>query len=94
MGNQRFRASLDVMRDYAGIAPFRRGLDAFDFDKLNEQIADEFVSALATQVQEDIAAGKPNLRTRFDELRGIFCRSNSIVPRETRPSCGHGGSAS
>ncbi len=76
------RASLYVMRDYAGIAPFRRGLDAFDFDKLNEQIADEFVSSLAKQVREDIAAGKPDLRTRFDELRGIFCRSNSIVPRD------------
>jgi hypothetical protein len=76
------RASLYVMRDYAGIAPFRRGLDAFDFDKLNEQIADEFVSSLAEQVQEDIAAGKLDLRARFEELRGIFCRSNSIVPRD------------
>ena len=74
------RASLYVMQDYAGTAPFKRGLDAFDFAKLNEQIADEFVSALAKQVQEEIAAGKPDLRTRFEELRGIFCRSNSIVP--------------
>src|SRR5271165_4173558 len=76
------RASVYVMRDYAGIASFRRGLGEFDFGKLNEQIADEFVSALAKHVQEDIAAGKPDLRTRFDELRGMFCRSNSIVPRD------------
>jgi hypothetical protein len=74
------RASVYVMQDYAGTAPFKRGLDAFDFEKLNEQIADEFVSVLAKQVQEEIAAGKPDLRTRFEELRGIFCRINSVVP--------------
>ena len=74
------RASLYVMQDYAGTAPFKRGVEAFDSTKLNEQIADEFVSCLAKQVQEDIAAGKPDMRTRFEELRGIFCRSNSIVP--------------
>lgn len=74
------RASVYVMQDYAGTAPFKRGLDAFDFEKLNKQIADEFVSVLAKQVQEDVAAGKPDLRMRFEELRGIFCRINSIVP--------------
>src|ERR1017187_10173227 len=73
-------ASVYVMQDYAGTAPFRRGLDAFDFEKLNKQIADEFVSVLAKQVQEDVAAGKPDLRTRFEELRGLFCRINSVVP--------------
>ncbi len=72
------------MQDYAGTAPFKRGLDAFDFDKLNEQIANEFVSGLAKQVQEDIAAGKRDLRTRFDELRGIFCRIDSKVPRDAK----------
>ena len=44
--------------------------------KLNEQIATEFVSSLAKQVKEERAAGKPDLRSRFEELRGIFCRSD------------------
>jgi hypothetical protein len=74
------RASLYVMQDYAGTAPFKRGLDAFDFEKLNEQIADEFVSSLAKQVNAEISEGKPDLRSRFEELRGIFCRSDSKVP--------------
>ena len=39
--------------------------------------------AWRSRCEEEIAAGKPDLRTRFDELRGIFCRSNSIVPRDT-----------
>jgi hypothetical protein len=76
------RASLYVMRDYARTASFRRGVKAFDFTKLNEQIADEFVASLANQVREEIAAGKPDMRTRFDELRGIFCRNDSKVPRD------------
>lgn len=33
------RASLYVMRDYAGVAPFEQALEAFDFEKLNDQIA-------------------------------------------------------
>ena len=77
------RASLYVMKDYAGAAPFERGLEAFDFGKLNAQVADRFVSALGKQVQEEIAAGdpvRPDLRTRFEELRGIFSRSNSAPP--------------
>jgi len=76
------RASLYVMQDYAGTNPFKRGLNAFDFKKLNKQIADEFVSSLAQQVQEEIAAGKEDMHTRFEELRGMFCRSNSVVPRD------------
>ena len=57
-------------------------MNAFDFEKLNKQIADEFVSALAKQVEEEKAAGKPDMRARFEELRGIFCRINSVVPPE------------
>jgi len=75
------RASLYVMQDYAGTSPFKRGVDAFDFEKLNEQIADEFVSSLAKQVQEEIAEGKTDLRSRFEQLRGVFCRSDSKVPQ-------------
>jgi len=79
------RASLYVMQDYAGTASFERGVDAFDSTKLNEQIADEFVSSLAKQVQEEVTAGKPDMRTRFEELRGIFSRSDAKTTRdETR----------
>lgn len=79
------RASLYVMQDYAGTASFERGVDAFDSTKLNEQIADEFVSSLAKQVQEEVTAGKPDMRARFEELRGIFSRSDAKATRdETR----------
>ena len=27
-----------------------------------------------------MAAGKPDMRTRFEELRGIFCRSDASPP--------------
>lgn len=79
------RASVYVMQDYAGTASFERGVDAFDSTKLNEQIADEFVSSLAKQVREEVTAGKPDMRTRFEELRGIFSRSDAKATRdETR----------
>jgi len=76
------RASLYVMQDYAGTSSFEWAVGAFDFKKVNKQIADEFVSTLAKQVGEEIAAGKPDMRSRFEELRGIFCRSDSKVPRD------------
>ncbi len=75
-------ASLYVMQDYAKTASFKRGIDAFDFKKLNEQIADEFVSSLAKQVQEEVAAEKRDMRTRFEELRRLFCRSDASPPRD------------
>ncbi len=76
------RASIYVMQNQAGTASFKRGVKAFDFKQLNKQIADEFVASLAKQVREEIAAGKPDMRTRFEELRGIFCRNDSKVPRD------------
>ncbi len=76
------RASLYVMQDYARTASFERGVNAFDFTRVNQQIADEFVSSLTKQVREEIAAGKPDMRSRFEELRGIFCRSDSKVSRD------------
>jgi Helicase conserved C-terminal domain len=81
-GIHKSRASLYVMRDYAGTNSFKRGVNAFEFDKLNEQIADGFVASLEKQVQEEIDAGKPDLRTRFEELRRIFCRNDSKVSSE------------
>jgi hypothetical protein len=76
------RASLYVMQDYARTASFEKALEAFDSTKLNQQIADEFVSALGKQVQGEVAAGKPDMRTRFEELRGIFCRSDAKTTRD------------
>ena len=72
--------SLYVMRDYAGVASFKREVDAFDFEQLNEQIATEFIASLAKSIEEDRAAGKPDLRSRFEELRKIFCRIDSRLP--------------
>jgi hypothetical protein len=73
-------ASLYVMQDYASAASFKRGVDAFDFAQVNEQIAEEFVSSLANRVKEDQALGKPDLRSRFEDLRKIFCRIDSRPP--------------
>ena len=76
------RASLYVMQDYARTESFERGIEAFDPSKLNKQIASEFVATLVNQVQEEIASGKQDMRTRFEELRGIFCRSDSKTTRD------------
>lgn len=76
------RASLYVMRDYAGTHPFERAVQEFDFSKLNEQIAEEFVSALTRQAKDEVAAGKPDMRTRFEGLREKFCRSDAHVTRD------------
>ena len=73
-------ASLYVMQDYAKTTSFKRGVDAFDFTKVNEQIATEFVSSLAKRVKEEQAAGRPDMLSRFEELRGIFCRSDARHP--------------
>src|SRR5690606_31061075 len=76
------RASLYVMQDYARTSSFERGIEAFDVTSLNEQIAREFVSTLAKHVQDERAAGKPDLRSRFEELRRIFCRSDAHTTKE------------
>jgi hypothetical protein len=47
---------------------------------VNDQIAGEFQASLNSRVSEDQAAGKPDLRSRFDELRKIFCRIDSRPP--------------
>ena len=73
-------ASLYVMQDYASAASFKRSVDAFDLAQVNEQISQEFVSTLAKRIEEDQAAGKPDLRSRFEELRKIFCRIDARPP--------------
>ena len=74
------RSSLYVMQDYASTSSFEWRVGHFDSTKVNEQIAEAFVASLAKQVLADKKAGSPDLRTRFDELRGIFCRSDSKGP--------------
>ena len=69
------RASLYVMQDYAGTASFKRGVNAFDFDKLNEQIADEFVSSPG-----EAGTGRNRRRETgyADALRGV---ARHILPQ-------------
>jgi hypothetical protein len=81
-GIRKSRASLYVMKDYAGTNSFKREVNAFDSKKLNKQIADGFVASLEKQVREEIAAGKPDMRSRFEELCGIFCRNDSKLPQD------------
>ena len=45
-GIRKSRASLYVLKDYARTNSFKRWVSAFDSEKLNKQIADEFVASL------------------------------------------------
>lgn len=73
-------SSLYVMQDYAGTASFKRAVDGFDTDRINETIASAFIASLAKMIEKDQAANIPDLHCRFEELRGIFCRVDSRVP--------------
>ena len=74
------RDSLYVMQDYASTKSFEWHVAHFDSGKLNQQIADDFVTSLAKQMQADQEAGRPDLQMRFEDLRTIFSRSDSRVP--------------
>jgi superfamily II DNA or RNA helicase len=76
------RASLYVMQDYAKTSSFEPRVKAFDFTRVNRQIADEFVSSLAKQVREEVAAGKLDMHSRFEELRSLFCRTDAKATRD------------
>lgn len=73
-------SSIHVMKDYAGTESFERELENFDHGRLNEQLAAAFVTKLQARVTEEKLAGQPDLRSRFDELRGLFARSNASTP--------------
>ena len=73
-------SALYVMQDYASTASFKRSVDAFDLKKVNRQIATEFVASLHKRVEDEKATGNPDLRSRFEELRGIFSRSDARIP--------------
>jgi len=76
-------ASLYVMRDYATKTDsFERAVDAFDSTQLNEQLAAAFVSGLAKQVADEQTAGQPDMRSRFEELRVIFCRRDAKLDQD------------
>lgn len=70
-------ASLYVMQDYASTDSFKWWVENFDKSLVNEQLAAGFVSALQQCVAQDEADGRPDLRSRFEELRRIFCRSDA-----------------
>ena len=76
------RASLYVMQDYAQTASFTRALKALDPAEINEQLAGAFVSALAAEVDSAKAAGSEDLRSRFEQLRKVFCRSDARTPAD------------
>ena len=88
------RASLYVMQDYARTAPFERGLEAFDFGKLNEQIAD----GVCFRPGQAGAGRDSRRRSRICARASRSCAAYSAAAtpcrRTARPSCGRGGSAS
>jgi hypothetical protein len=73
-------SSLYVMQDYAGTASFKRAVDSFDTKRINEAIASAFVVSLEKIIEKDQVANTPDLRFRFEELRGFFCRVDARVP--------------
>ena len=70
-------ASLYVMQDYANTERFKQAVESFNDSTINKQLSDAFVSRLAEEVKASQEAGKADLRSRFEELRRIFCRSDS-----------------
>lgn len=80
------------LKDCAGRLPFKRGLDAFDFEKLNEEIAEEFVSVLAKQVQAEIAAREAGFAHTLRRVARHILPNQLCGARQTRPSYGRGGS--
>jgi len=76
------RASLHVLRNFAGINNFESAVKSFDIAAVNQELAAAFVARLNEVVKADQIAGKPDLRSRFEELRNLFCRSDSIVNDE------------
>lgn len=71
-------SSLYVMQDYAKTNSFQRELEAFDSSKVNIELADAFVAKLAERVAAEQAGGNPDdLRSRFEKLRRVFCRSDA-----------------
>ncbi len=80
-GIQGSKASLYVMQ---GDAPksFEPRLRKFDSRMLSNQLADDFVASLTNHMQAERETGNPDLRMRFEELRKIYCRSDSRVPPE------------
>ncbi len=71
------RAALYVLQDYAGTGRFEREVETFDPSLINEEVAVAFVDALQKQVTTEAAAGEPDFRKRFEELKRIFCRSDA-----------------
>jgi hypothetical protein len=68
------RSSLYVMQADAKVW-FERYVLAFDRSRINKDMAAAFRAALTK---------RPDLRTRFDELRSVFSRSNSVNTTEER----------
>lgn len=76
------RKPLNVLCDYASVESFENKVNAFERGKVNNSIAEAFLRKLEQQVNEDVAKGTPDLRTRFDNLLQTFCRSDVTRNRE------------
>jgi Helicase conserved C-terminal domain len=63
---------------------FRRKLDAFDPDKLDQQIAHAFDASLQRRDAEHLTSGAPTVRGRFEELVTAFGRARRRVPEDQR----------
>jgi len=78
-GIRGLRSSIHVLRDYMGDDRFEDALGRFEDASVNEELATAFVEKLAAVCEEQRAQGGPCLRARFEDLRGIFHRSDAKV---------------
>lgn len=70
------RKALNVLTEHAKVKSFERHIGWLNPATINESIAREFRETLAASIANDKAEGKADLRTRFEELMGDYCRSD------------------
>ncbi len=75
------RAPMNVFQGTAGPERFRRRLELFDPESVRASQKD-FVAALDAHMAKERAAGKKDLRARFDALCSAYSRSDRSIPGE------------
>lgn len=78
-------APLNIFQGKSGRESFTNQVHAFKRERsIDETLADAFHTRLEQQIKSDQGAGKPDLRTRFEELCDRFYRFREHIPEEDR----------
>lgn len=75
---------LNVLQGNAYKDNFRNAVNAFDGKIVDESLAAEFALALKRRVDEEEQQGRPNIRSRFEELCERFGRSRIHLPSQDK----------